>query len=109
MIPHLLLWLTPRKVRVSNSQLGKCNTDYGQRQAASWKKRGKEATMFELLMEKIRYRFGQLPDLRKPSNRTTYTVSDAALSAFSVFFMQAPSFLAYQRQLQRRKGRDNAQ
>jgi hypothetical protein len=65
--------------------------------------------MFELLMEKIRYRFGQLPDLRKPSNRTTYTVSDAALSAFSVFFMQAPSFLAYQRQLQRRKGRDNAQ
>jgi hypothetical protein len=65
--------------------------------------------MFELVMAKIRYRFGQLPDQRKPSNRTTYEVSDAALSAFGVFFMQSPSFLAHQREMQRRKGRDNAQ
>jgi len=65
--------------------------------------------MFEKLMAKIRQRFEQLPDERKPSNRTTYRISDAALSAFGVFFMQSPSFLAYQREMQRRKGRDNAQ
>jgi len=33
---------------------------------------------------------------------------DVASSAFSVFFMQSPSFLAYQRDMQRRKGQNNA-
>ena len=34
---------------------------------------------------------------------------DVALSAFAVFFLQSPSFLAYQRDMQRREGRNNAQ
>ena len=34
---------------------------------------------------------------------------DAALSAFSVFFMQSPSFLDYQRTMQETQGKDNAQ
>jgi hypothetical protein len=34
---------------------------------------------------------------------------DIALSAFAVFFLQSPSFLAYQRDMQRREGRNNAQ
>jgi hypothetical protein len=34
---------------------------------------------------------------------------DAALSAFAVFMTQAPSFLAQQRDMQRTKGRNNAQ
>lgn len=49
-----------------------------------------------------------LPDTRRPNNNTQYTLTDAALSALAVFFMQAPSFLAQQRALQKRKGRDNA-
>jgi hypothetical protein len=49
----------------------------------------------------------QLPDLRRRPN-PQYTMADAALGAFAVFFMQEPSFLAHQRDLQRLKGRNNA-
>jgi hypothetical protein len=35
-------------------------------------------------------------------------IRDAGLSAFAVFFMQAPSFLAHQRDMQRASGRNNA-
>jgi hypothetical protein len=35
-------------------------------------------------------------------------VKDVALSAFSVFSLQFPSFLAHQRDLQRSKGKNNA-
>jgi hypothetical protein len=46
-------------------------------------------------------------DQRTSPNRL-YTLCDAGLAAFSVFFMQLPSFLAYQRQMQRQRGRNNA-
>jgi hypothetical protein len=36
-------------------------------------------------------------------------MEDSALSAFSVFFTQSPSFLAYQRTMEQTKGRSNAQ
>jgi hypothetical protein len=36
-------------------------------------------------------------------------MEDAALSAFSVFFTQSPSFLCYQRTMEQTKGRSNAQ
>ena len=36
-------------------------------------------------------------------------MEDAALSAFSVFFTQSPSFLSYQRTMEQTKGRSNAQ
>jgi len=52
--------------------------------------------------------FQQLPDPRSGQN-TRYAIEDVALAAFSVFFMQCPSFLAYQRDMQRRKGYNNAQ
>ena len=48
-----------------------------------------------------------LPDKRKANNNTKYEVSDAALSAFSVFFMQSSSFLAHQRDMHKRKGKEN--
>lgn len=50
----------------------------------------------------------KLPDYRKANNNTKYEVADAALSAYSVFFMQSPSFLAHQRDMHQRKGKDNA-
>ena len=49
-----------------------------------------------------------LPDERKPSNNTRYTVEEAMKSAFSVFFMQSRSFLDHQRLMKSQKGRDNA-
>jgi hypothetical protein len=50
----------------------------------------------------------ELPDYRKRAN-TVYEVSEAALGAFAVFFMQSASFLAYQRDMQRTHGYNNAQ
>jgi len=51
--------------------------------------------------------FDNLPDQRAGPN-LTYTLRDAGVAAFAVFFMQAPSFLAHQRDMQRQKGRNNA-
>lgn len=48
-----------------------------------------------------------LPDKRTGKNKR-YSMEDAALSAFSVFFMQSPSFLWYQRTMAATKGRSNA-
>ncbi len=49
-----------------------------------------------------------LPDERSSGNNTKYTVEEAIKSAFSVFFMQSPSFLDHQRLMKSHKGRDNA-
>ncbi|MGG6268866.1 ISNCY family transposase [Leptolyngbya sp. AN03gr2] len=49
-----------------------------------------------------------LPDKRTGKN-TWYSMEDAALSAFSVFFTQSPSFLSYQRTMADTKGKSNAQ
>ena len=48
------------------------------------------------------------PDKRTGKNKH-YQMRDAALSAFSVFFTQTPSFLAYQRSMAANKGHSNAQ
>jgi hypothetical protein len=50
-----------------------------------------------------------IKDHRKPSPNTKYTIFDAVLGAFGIFFLQCESFLEYQRQLNSRKGRDNTQ
>jgi hypothetical protein len=42
-------------------------------------------------------------DPRQPG-KSRYALSDAGLAAFSVFFTQSPSFLAYQRDMAKRKG-----
>lgn len=47
----------------------------------------------------LRKRWQSAPDVRKPNNNTKYQIRDAILAAFSVFFMQSPSFLAHQRLL----------
>ncbi len=51
----------------------------------------------------------KIPDPRQASNATRYGLSDVILGAFSVFFMQCESFLEHQRQMQSRRGKDNAQ
>ena len=62
---------------------------------------------FDGFTAQLKSQFNWLPDTRT-GNNTSYTIADAALSAFSVFFTQSPSFLAYQRQMQDNKGKNNA-
>lgn len=62
------------------------------------------------LIDQLKQTFADLPDARSGTGTyQKYQMLDAALSAFSVFFMQSPSFLAYQRTMQETKGRNNAQ
>jgi hypothetical protein len=49
-----------------------------------------------------------LPDMRRGGD-ARYTMADIGLSAFSLFFMQSPSFLAHQRRLEEGQGRSNCQ
>src|SRR5208283_5182628 len=49
----------------------------------------------------------QIPEHRRGKNRH-YAIADAGRAAFSVFFMQEPSFLAYQTDMQEQQGRNNA-
>jgi len=55
----------------------------------------------------LRARCDALPDKREGRN-TQYSMSDIGLAAFSVFFMQSPSFLAHQKALEELRGRSNA-
>ena len=64
---------------------------------------------FDHLQALLRQYTAGVPDVRKPSLHTRYTIPNAALGAFGIFFMQSPSFLEYQRQLNQRQGHDNAQ
>ncbi|NET69427.1 MAG: ISNCY family transposase [Moorea sp. SIO1G6] len=57
---------------------------------------------------RIKDGWASLPDPRKKSNRLTYTMEEVALSAFAVFFMQSPSFLSHQRDMEQKKRSNNA-
>lgn len=60
------------------------------------------------MTKQIRRTFEQFTDPRWGKN-TRYTLVDVGLSAFSVFFMQSSSFLEYQRSLDQRLSKNNAQ
>jgi len=62
---------------------------------------------FSGLMQLLKGVLGDLPELRKGKNKT-YRIQDAAMGAFAVFFMQSASFLANQKAMQTREGRNNA-
>jgi hypothetical protein len=63
---------------------------------------------FETLIKSLRGAIQVFPDKRM-GNNLTYTMEDAALGAFSVFFTQCPSFLAHQKAMEEAKGKSNAQ
>jgi hypothetical protein len=63
---------------------------------------------FDQLIGCIRQRLAGFHDRRTGKNKK-YTMEDIALSAFSVFYTQCPSFLASQSAMQQNKGRSNAQ
>src|SRR5882672_409918 len=62
---------------------------------------------FTDFLHALRTTMATVPDTRKGKNNH-YTVRDAALGAFAVFFTQSPLFLAYQRDMTARTGPSNA-
>lgn len=60
------------------------------------------------LLSDLRAVCGGLADKRKGTGGG-YTMADIGMAAFSVFFMQSPSFLAHQRALEEGHGRSNGQ
>ena len=68
---------------------------------------GPYALTLDDITKQMRGTFETFVDPRKGQN-TSYTMVDAALSAFSVFFTQSPSFLEYQRSLEQAQRRNNA-
>jgi hypothetical protein len=67
---------------------------------------GSNVLTFSAVAKQLRMTFETFTDRRRGKN-TRYTLVDAALSAFSVFFMQSPSFLEHQRTLQDTQGKNN--
>jgi hypothetical protein len=59
------------------------------------------------ITKQMRGTFDGFTDPRRGKNKT-YTMVDAALSAFSVFFTQSPSFLEYPLSLEQTQGNNNA-
>ena len=58
------------------------------------------------LLGSLRGCLDRFSDKRRGMN-ATYSIGDIGMAAFSVFFMQSPSFLAHQRQLEEGHGRSN--
>ncbi|MDX9962912.1 hypothetical protein [Desulfobacter postgatei] len=55
---------------------------------------------FDEFISEIHAVFDNLPDYRLPSPNRQYSIKDAALGAFSMFFSQSPSFLSYHSMIQ---------
>jgi len=62
---------------------------------------------FQEMLFSLRRSLAAIPEHRRGHN-TQYEIEDAGLGAFSVFYLQSPSFLAYQQQMRQQQGRDNA-
>ena len=60
------------------------------------------------MIQRVGAAFLGLPDARGQSNNRRYEMSNAALSAFAIFFTQSPSFLDSQVRMQKQQGKNNA-
>ena|SRR3990167_7477593 len=45
---------------------------------------------------------------KRAGNNTQYTIQDIVLSAFSVFYLQSPSFLSYPQEMEKEHSNSNA-
>ena len=61
----------------------------------------------DILLGSLRNCLERFPDQRHGTN-TSYPMGDIGMAAFSVFFLQSPSFLAHQRQFEAGHGHSNA-
>lgn len=62
---------------------------------------------FDHFIERLHAVAAGLPD-RRTGDNLRFAMADIALSAFSVFFTQCPSFLSFQQNMERARGRNNA-
>jgi hypothetical protein len=62
---------------------------------------------WDKLIASLRQTVGAFPE-RRTGDNLSYSMADIALSAFSVFFTQSPSFLSSQTTLAKAKARSNA-
>ncbi len=60
------------------------------------------------MVNQLRSVMQDFPDKRTGSN-TRYRMVDAGMGAFAVFFTQSPSFLQFQRDMEKRRGQSNIQ
>jgi hypothetical protein len=67
---------------------------------------GGESLDFDTIIDDLRDTAASCPDKRSGSN-TRYSMTDIVVSAFSVFFLQCPSFLDFQRTMDKKKGAHN--
>jgi len=67
-----------------------------------------QSLKFQEMLDCVRKSLEEVPEHRKGEN-THYEIADAGLGAFGVFCLQSPSFLAHQRDMQRKRGKNNAQ
>ena len=72
------------------------------------KRKNANSLTFYKMVKKFHELINAFPDTRTGTN-TSVEIRDAALGAFSLFFMQNPSFLDYQKSMQKTKGKNNAQ
>ena len=68
---------------------------------------GGDGSIFSTLLDVLERAIRSFPDKRTGKN-IHYSMRDGALSGFSVFFMQCPSFLSHQVLMQQEKGNNNA-
>lgn len=66
-----------------------------------------EHLQYKEMMRVVTETLAGLPEHRTGANKQ-YELRDAGLSAFSVFYMQAPSFLSWQQEMEQRQKRNNA-
>jgi hypothetical protein len=62
---------------------------------------------FIALLEYLNRAIRGMKDPRLPSNGTKYSLGDAVLGAFAMFFMQSESFLEHQRHMKSNQGKNN--
>lgn len=63
---------------------------------------------FDSLVKKLHQAIETFPDIRSGKN-ISKKLKDAALGGFAIFFTQNPSFLEYQKTMQKTRGHNNAQ
>lgn len=66
-----------------------------------------EPVRFKEMLAGVRRSLEAVPEHRRGRN-IRYSIVDAGLSAFAVFCLQSPSFLAFQQEMKKQLGRDNA-
>lgn len=96
---HYILMTKGKLKKVSSNALKKALT--------LREKQRTQRLSFGNLVNKLRERTKKFPDRRIGTN-ISKSLEDAALGAFSIFYMQSPSFLAHQQLMETTKGKNNA-